>query len=179
MPARVLISCGALFQLVMRIGPHGMAGEMGVIFGVPQPFTIRSSRLTQAVCISNSHLMQILRSNTEDANTVHANFVQYLRSLKEQVAADWPFFKEVLSKTDLVGNRETFLFFETCSMNSHLVCNISCLPRTSFVSAPFFRSSLRTATVPGWFQARMPTLAPSNMKRPLPACCRVDNMDYE
>lgn len=108
MPARVLISCvwcGVVlfFQLVMKIGPHGIAGETGVILGVPQPFTVRSRRLTQAVCISHTHLLQILRSNTADANTVYSNFVQHLKSLKEQVAADAPFLEEILSKTGLVS----------------------------------------------------------------------------
>ncbi|XP_022682454.1 potassium channel KAT6 [Setaria italica] len=88
-------------KLVMKVGPHGMAGEMGVIFGTPQPFTVRSRRLTQVVRISRSHLLQILRPNTADADTVHANFVQYLRSLREHVAVDAPFFREILSDTGL------------------------------------------------------------------------------
>ena len=86
----------------MKMGAHGMAGEMGVILGVPQPFTVRSSRLTQAVCISHTRLLQILRSNTADANTVYANFVQHLKSLKEEVAADAQLFEEILSKTSMV-----------------------------------------------------------------------------
>lgn len=88
----------------MKIGPHGMAGEVGVILGVPQPFTVRSSRLTQAVCVSHTHLLQILRSNTADANTVYANFAQHLKFLKEQqVAADAQFFQEILSRTSMVS----------------------------------------------------------------------------
>ncbi|KAG0539181.1 hypothetical protein BDA96_03G300500 [Sorghum bicolor] len=94
-----IIVSGAV--LVMKMGAHGMAGEMGVILGVPQPFTVRSSRLTQAVCISHTRLLQILRSNTADANTVYANFVQHLKSLKEEVAADAQLFEEILSKTSM------------------------------------------------------------------------------
>ncbi|KAF8678498.1 hypothetical protein HU200_046252 [Digitaria exilis] len=71
-------------RLVMKAGPHRMAGEIGVIFGIPQPFTVRSRRLTQVVRISQNHLVQMLRSNTADADTVYANFVQYLKSLKQQ-----------------------------------------------------------------------------------------------
>ncbi|CAL4974362.1 unnamed protein product [Urochloa decumbens] len=88
-------------KLVMKIGPHGMAGEMGVIFGIPQPFTVRTTRLTQVVRIGQSHLLQILRPNTEDAGTVHANFVEYLKSLKGHVAADAPFVREILSDAGL------------------------------------------------------------------------------
>ena len=63
---------------------------------------LQAHAVTQAVCISHNHLRQILRSNTADANTVYANFDQHLKSLKEQVSADAPFFDEILSKTGLV-----------------------------------------------------------------------------
>ncbi|KAG2591258.1 hypothetical protein PVAP13_5NG589900 [Panicum virgatum] len=88
-------------ELVMKVGPNGMAGELGVIFGIPQPFTVRSRRLTEVVRIGQSHLLQMLGANTADADTVHANFVQYLKSLKEHVVADAPFFREILSDTGL------------------------------------------------------------------------------
>jgi potassium channel len=110
----------AVFQLVMKIGPHGMAGEMGVILGVPQPFSVRSRRLTQALCISNSHLLGILRSNTADANTVCANFVKQLKSLKElQVAEDAPFFEETFSKTNMVSTSTVGL-----QKNRNLQCEL-------------------------------------------------------
>ncbi|RLM91874.1 hypothetical protein C2845_PM08G23900 [Panicum miliaceum] len=88
-------------KLVMKVGPHGMAGELGVIFGIPQPFTVRSRRLTEVVRIGQSHLLQILRPNTADADTVHANFVQHLKSLKEHVAAEAQYFREILSDTGM------------------------------------------------------------------------------
>ncbi|KAJ1285143.1 hypothetical protein BS78_03G257600 [Paspalum vaginatum] len=97
-------------KLVTMIEPHGMAGELGVIFGVPQPFTVRSRRLTQAVRISHSHLVQILRPNTADADTVYANLVQHLKSLREQIAVDAPHFNEIFSDTalDQLQNRAIF-----------------------------------------------------------------------
>ncbi|XP_062204386.1 potassium channel KAT4 [Phragmites australis] len=88
-------------KFAMKTEPHGMAGEIGVIFGIPQPFTVRSRKLTQVVRISHSHLLQILRPNTADADTVYANFIQYLKSLNGQVAAEAPFFREILSNTGL------------------------------------------------------------------------------
>ncbi|PUZ55035.1 hypothetical protein GQ55_5G180000 [Panicum hallii var. hallii] len=94
-----IIVSGAV--LVMKVGPHGMAGELGVIFGIPQPFTVRSRRLTEVVRIGQSHLLQILRPNTADADTVHANFVQHLKSLKEHVAAEAQYFREILSDTGM------------------------------------------------------------------------------
>ena len=90
----------------MKVGPNGMAGELGVIFGIPQPFTVRSKRLTEVVRIGQSHLLQMLGANTADADTVHANFVQYLKSLKEHVVADAPFFREILSDTAMVSTQK-------------------------------------------------------------------------
>ncbi|KAF0918089.1 hypothetical protein E2562_022679 [Oryza meyeriana var. granulata] len=69
----------------MRIGPRGMAGEIGVMFNIPQPFTIRSRMLTQVVRVSHSHLVQAVRPNTADGVIVFSNFVQYLESLKVKV----------------------------------------------------------------------------------------------
>ncbi|TVU35298.1 hypothetical protein EJB05_17182, partial [Eragrostis curvula] len=86
-------------KFVMKIGPHGMAGEMGVIFNVPQPFTVRCRRLTQVVRISHSHLLQIIRPNTADADAIYCNFIQYLKSLNEQVPAGAPFLREISSST--------------------------------------------------------------------------------
>ncbi|KAL6615943.1 hypothetical protein ACP70R_038213 [Stipagrostis hirtigluma subsp. patula] len=88
-------------KFVMKIGPHGMAGEIGVIFNIPQPFTIRSRRLTQVVRISHIHLLQTVRPNTVDADTIFSNFVQHLRCLKEQVATEAPFFGDILCSTGL------------------------------------------------------------------------------
>ncbi|XP_052158883.1 potassium channel KAT4 [Oryza glaberrima] len=69
---------------VKRIGPQGMAGEIRVMFSIPQPFTIRSRRLTQVVRISHIHLLQAVQPNTADGYIVFSNFIQYLESLKVQ-----------------------------------------------------------------------------------------------
>uniref|UniRef100_A0A0D9V4Z9 Potassium channel n=1 Tax=Leersia perrieri TaxID=77586 RepID=A0A0D9V4Z9_9ORYZ len=63
-------------KLVMKIGPQGMAGEIGVMFNIPQPFTIRSRRLTQVVRITFGHMVQTVRPNTADGVIVFSNFVQ-------------------------------------------------------------------------------------------------------
>ncbi|KAG8055625.1 hypothetical protein GUJ93_ZPchr0001g31662 [Zizania palustris] len=70
---------------VMRIGPRGMAGEIGVMLNIPQPFTIRSRGLTEVVRISHTHLHRTIQPNTADGDIVHSNFVQYLDTLKMEV----------------------------------------------------------------------------------------------
>ena len=120
----VLIHCVVLLQLVMKVGPHGMAGELGVIFGIPQPFTVRSKRLTEVVRIGQSHLLQMLGANTSDADTVHANFVQYLKSLKEHVVADAPFFREILSDTGLVSTQKRLAEVKALGSETCVTCPI-------------------------------------------------------
>lgn len=60
----------------MKIGPRGMAGEIGVMYNIPQPFSIRSKTLAHVIRISRRHLMNIVRPNTADGDTVFSNFVQ-------------------------------------------------------------------------------------------------------
>ncbi|XP_040382258.1 potassium channel KAT4-like [Oryza brachyantha] len=82
---------------VMRIGPRGMAGEIGVMLGVPQPFAVRSRTLTQVARISRAHLLQTVRPNTADGCVVFSNFIRYLESMKLQT-------KEAAFVSDLLWN---------------------------------------------------------------------------
>jgi CRP-like cAMP-binding protein len=61
----------------MKIGPHSMAGEIGVMFNIPQPFTIRSRTLTQVIRVSHSHLLHTVRqAGTADVETMFSNLIQ-------------------------------------------------------------------------------------------------------
>ncbi|KAF7037172.1 hypothetical protein CFC21_047615 [Triticum aestivum] len=84
-----------LEKFVMRIGPHGMAGEIGVMLNIPQPFTIRSRTLTQVIRISRSHLQNTVRPATADGDTIFSNFVQYLESLKVRHGEELTFARDV------------------------------------------------------------------------------------
>ncbi|KAM0903690.1 hypothetical protein ACQ4PT_018469 [Festuca glaucescens] len=69
-------------KFVMKIGPHGMAGEIGVMFNIPQPFTIRSRTLTQVIRVSHSHLLHTVRqAGTADGVTMFSNLIQLLDPL--------------------------------------------------------------------------------------------------
>ncbi|KAF8693586.1 hypothetical protein HU200_038989 [Digitaria exilis] len=83
--------------VVARAGPRGMAGDIGVVLNVPQPFTVRCRRLTQVVRVSQRHLLRALRSpRTGDADRVFCNFVQHLESPMWQFAREEaPFFRDV------------------------------------------------------------------------------------
>lgn len=61
-----------------------MAGEIGVIFNIPQPFTVRTKRLSQVVRISHRHFTQIVQPSITDGQTIVSNFVQVLLVLISQ-----------------------------------------------------------------------------------------------
>ena len=74
------------FQFVTKIGPHGMVGEIGVMFNIPQPFTIRSRTLTQVIRISHGHLLHTVRPDTADGETIFTNFVKVCYALSYHVS---------------------------------------------------------------------------------------------
>lgn len=53
-----------------------MAGEIGVLFNIPQPFTVRTKRLSQVIRVSHHHFKQIVQSQSEDGKIMIANFMQ-------------------------------------------------------------------------------------------------------
>ena len=65
-----------VWQVVKKLGATDVAGELGVIFNIPQPFTMRSRRLSQVVKISHTHFTQIIQSNISDRRKIIRNFLQ-------------------------------------------------------------------------------------------------------
>jgi hypothetical protein len=53
-----------------------MAGEIGVIFNIPQPFTVRTRRLSQVIRISHHDFKQMVQRHGEDGKTIINNFIQ-------------------------------------------------------------------------------------------------------
>ena len=52
-----------------------MAGEIGVMFNIPQPFTVRTKRLSQVVRISHNHLKQVLQADHDDGKKIISNYI--------------------------------------------------------------------------------------------------------
>ncbi|CAN6446388.1 unnamed protein product [Victoria cruziana] len=57
-----------------------MFGEIGVLCYKPQPFTVRTSKLSQILRLRRSSLMNIIQTNNEDGNIIMGNFVKRLES---------------------------------------------------------------------------------------------------
>jgi CRP-like cAMP-binding protein len=63
-------------QVLSKIGPSDVAGEIGVVFNIPQPFTMRTKRLSQVIRLSHHHLKQMVQPHSEDGKTIISNFTQ-------------------------------------------------------------------------------------------------------
>ncbi|KAK9273784.1 hypothetical protein L1049_018594 [Liquidambar formosana] len=81
-----------------------MAGEIGVIFNIPQPFTVRTKRLSQVIRISHHHFKQLVQPLNEDGKTIISNFVQYLKGLKKEMLEEIPFLTELLGDLNIEVN---------------------------------------------------------------------------
>lgn len=53
-----------------------MAGEIGVMFNIPQPFTVRSRGLSQVIRINHHHLKQMVQPFSDDGKAIMYNFIQ-------------------------------------------------------------------------------------------------------
>lgn len=51
-----------------------MFGELGVLCQRPQPFTVRTTKLSQILRLKRTSLLYIIQSNTEDGNLIMNNF---------------------------------------------------------------------------------------------------------
>nr|XP_043606616.1 potassium channel KAT3-like [Erigeron canadensis] len=83
-------------HFLTKLGPMDMFGEIGVFFNIPQPFTIRSKKLSQVVRISHHHFKQFVQPLTSDGKTIMSNFTQYLRELNKEVQDEIPFLADLL-----------------------------------------------------------------------------------
>ncbi|GAV76004.1 DBD_Tnp_Mut domain-containing protein [Cephalotus follicularis] len=65
-----------VFQFLSKQGSADVAGEIGVIFNIPQPFTVRTKRLSQVIRISHHHFKQMVQPHSEDGKKTISNYIQ-------------------------------------------------------------------------------------------------------
>ncbi|PKU78266.1 Potassium channel KAT3 [Dendrobium catenatum] len=63
-------------KILSALRPADMAGEIGVILNIPQPFTIRSKSISQVVRIGHSHFRQVVELHIAEGKTILSNFLQ-------------------------------------------------------------------------------------------------------
>lgn len=70
-----------VLQVLSKLGAADVAGEIGVIFNIPQPFTMRTKRLSQVIRMSHHHFKLMVQPESEDGKTIISNFIQVLEEL--------------------------------------------------------------------------------------------------
>ncbi|XP_028779330.1 potassium channel KAT3 [Neltuma alba] len=93
----VIINKNGTEQLLLKVGYEAIAGEIAVMFNIPQPFTVRCRRLSQVIRISHDHFKQIMQPYSDDGKAIITNFNQYLKGLKKRVRDEIPCLTELLS----------------------------------------------------------------------------------
>ncbi|KAL6215196.1 hypothetical protein ACLB2K_014627 [Fragaria x ananassa] len=85
-------------QFLSTLGSADMVGEFGVFFNIPQPFTVRTKRLSQVIRISHQHFKQMIQPQNDDSKIIITNFTQHLKDLKQEVLQEIPFLPELLEE---------------------------------------------------------------------------------
>lgn len=67
------------FQVYGRAGSGEVFGEIGVLCRRPQPFTFRTTELSQILSLNRDVLTNIIRENKEDGAILMNNFLQVLQ----------------------------------------------------------------------------------------------------
>ncbi|XP_044464837.1 potassium channel KAT3 isoform X2 [Mangifera indica] len=95
-------------QFLSQLGSADMAGEIGVMFNIPQPFTVRTKRLSQVIRISHHHLKQMVQPEHEDGKKIISNFKQYLKGLRPEIQEEIPFLTELIGDMNIepIGSKE-------------------------------------------------------------------------
>ncbi|CAN4080198.1 unnamed protein product [Withania somnifera] len=68
-------------QIIGKAVAGELFGEIGVLFGRPQPFSVRTTEISQILRLSRTALMNILRANPEDERIVMNNLLLKLQGI--------------------------------------------------------------------------------------------------
>ncbi|KAL0872737.1 hypothetical protein Bca101_022442 [Brassica carinata] len=96
----IIRSKGASEQVLAKLGPGDMAGEIGVVFNIPQPFTVRTRRLSQVIRIGHHKFKEMVQSDIEDSKMIITNFMTYLKALNDDLKKEIPFLRDLLANAD-------------------------------------------------------------------------------
>ncbi|CAK9317426.1 unnamed protein product [Citrullus colocynthis] len=83
-------------QILSKLESPQMAGEIAVMLNIPQPFTVRTRRLSQVIRISHHHFKQLLQPHNEDGKTIFSKFIEHLKGLKKEEQNEIPCLSELL-----------------------------------------------------------------------------------
>nr|XP_034920614.1 potassium channel KAT3-like [Populus alba] len=72
----VLVYRNGTKRVLSKLVSSDMAGEIGVVFNIPQPFTVRTRRLSQVIRLRHHTLKQMVQPHSEDGKKIISNFIQ-------------------------------------------------------------------------------------------------------
>ncbi|KAK2446119.1 potassium channel KAT3 [Trifolium repens] len=101
----VLIYKNGSEQFLFKLDPGSMTGEIGVMFNIPQPYTVRSRRLSQVIRINQHHFKQMVKPYSQDGKAIMSNFTQFLKGLRGGTLEEIPDVTDFLS--DLQDEKQT------------------------------------------------------------------------
>ncbi|KAL9288910.1 Potassium channel KAT3 [Arabidopsis thaliana] len=121
----IIASKGVSEQVLAKLGPGSMAGEIGVVFNIPQPFTVRTRRLSQVIRIGHHKFKEMVQSDNDvDAKMIIANFMTYLKGLNDELKKEIPFLRDLLDDAD-AQVQETVQSEETPQSNDEEIVTVS------------------------------------------------------
>lgn len=97
----VLAYKNGMEQFITKLVSKDTFGDVGVIFNVPQPFTVRTRRLSQVIRISHHHFKEMIQPLNEDGKNILINFVQYLKGLKKEMLDELPFLSDMVDELNM------------------------------------------------------------------------------
>ncbi|PON57923.1 Voltage dependent potassium channel [Parasponia andersonii] len=81
-------------QVVGEAKNGDVVGEIGVLCYRPQPFTVRTKRLSQLLRLNRTAFLNIVQANVGDGTIIINNLLQHLKELKD------PLMEEILTDTE-------------------------------------------------------------------------------
>ncbi|KAJ4866077.1 Potassium channel KAT3 [Raphanus sativus] len=118
----IIRSKGASEQVLAKLGPGDMVGEIGVVFNIPQPFSVRTRRLSQVIRISHHKFKEMVQSDIDNSKMIITNFMAYLKELNDELKKEIPFLRDLLSNADA---KETVQTEEPQQSNNEEVVMVS------------------------------------------------------
>ncbi|GKU87150.1 hypothetical protein SLEP1_g1596 [Rubroshorea leprosula] len=109
----VVTNTNGVEQSLSKLGSADLAGEIGVIFNIPQPFTVRTKRLSQVIRISHHHFKQMVQPHSEDGKKIISNFIQEKK-------------RELIKKNIHENILKKIISHETCKVPTKLLENVGC-----------------------------------------------------
>ncbi|KAI4379915.1 hypothetical protein MLD38_006152 [Melastoma candidum] len=68
--------------------PNVMVGEIGILFNIPQPFTVRTKKLSRVIRFGSHDFKRIMQMHPEDWKIICSNFLQYLQKLQQETISE-------------------------------------------------------------------------------------------